>query len=222
MYKDESVTDERSTSTPPRPIEDMLDDLTNDAAYRGDLLHRVLHDLSRVDRAVYQAVASVPTPTLDIPLRRLSNAANHSVVWVALAGALGIVGGRRGRRAAVAGLMSVATSSAVVNIALKGLYARERPDRDTAAVIRSRHTRMPKSPSFPSGHSASGFAFATAVGHQLPALSFPMRMLAAAVAYSRVHSGVHYPGDAIVGSLAGGAIGLAVAKQLDRRCEASS
>ena len=69
---------------------------------------------------------------------------------------------------------------------------------------------MPESSSFPSGHSASGFAFATAVGHQIPALSFPLRMLAAAVAYSRVHSGVHYPGDAIIGSLAGGAVGLVV------------
>jgi undecaprenyl-diphosphatase len=76
---------------------------------------------------------------------------------------------------------------------------------------------MPESSSFPSGHSASGFAFATAVGHQIPALSFPLRMLAAGVAYSRVHSGVHYPGDAIVGSLVGGAVGLMVGTQFDHR-----
>jgi undecaprenyl-diphosphatase len=197
----------------------MLDDLVNGAAHRRDLLHRILDDFSQVDQALYQAVASAPTPTLDIPLRRLSNSANNSMVWVALAGGLGIVGGRRGRRAAVAGIMSVAISSAVVNVALKNLYERERPDRDTAAIISTRHTRMPDSSSFPSGHSASGFAFATAVGRQIPALSFPMGMLAAAIAYSRVHSGVHYPGDAIVGSLAGGAIGLTVAKQLERKAQ---
>ena len=76
---------------------------------------------------------------------------------------------------------------------------------------------MPESSSFPSGHSASGFAFATAVGRQIPSLSFPLRVLAAAVAYSRVHSGVHYPGDAIVGSLAGGAVGLMVGARFDPR-----
>ena len=217
-----SVTDERSTPTMPWPIEDALDDFVNGGAGGRNLLHRILHDLSRVDRAVYQAVASVPTPTLDIPLRRLSNSANHSMVWVALAGGLGIVGGRRGRRAAVVGLVSAATSSAVVNVALKNLYARERPDRAAAAVTRTRHTRMPNSSSFPSGHSASGFAFAAAVGHEVPALSFPLRMLAVTVAYSRVHSGVHYPGDTIVGSLAGAAIGLTVAKQLGRRFSAIS
>jgi undecaprenyl-diphosphatase len=69
---------------------------------------------------------------------------------------------------------------------------------------------MPSSSSFPSGHSASGFAFATAVGRDMPLLAFPLRALAAAVAYSRVHTGVHYPADAVVGSLAGGATGLIV------------
>jgi undecaprenyl-diphosphatase len=215
------VTDDRSTSVHKWPIEDPHDSPVSGGAHRGTLLHRVSHELSRVDQAVYQAVASTPTPTLDIPLRRLSDSANHSMVWVALAGGLASVGGQRGRRAAVAGLVSVVTSSALVNVALKNLHSRGRPDRIAAGVISTRHTRMPDSSSFPSGHSASGFAFATAVGYQIPALSFPLRMLAAAVAYSRVHSGVHYPGDAIVGTLAGGAVGLCVAKQLDRRRAAS-
>ena len=215
------VTDQRSISHR-WPIEDPLDSLVNDGAHRGTLLLRALHDLSRVDQAVYQAVASVPTPTLDMPLRRPSNSANHSMVWVALAGGLASVGGQRGRRAAVAGLASVVASTALVNVALKSLHPRSRPDRIAAGVISTRHTRMQDSSSFPSGHSASGFAFATAVGYQIPALSFPLRILAAAVAYSRVHSRVHYPGDAIVGTLAGGAVGLCVAKQMDRRSAATS
>jgi len=66
---------------------------------------------------------------------------------------------------------------------------------------------MPTSTSFPSGHSASAFAFATAVGGEVPALAAPLRALAAAVAYSRVHTGVHYPGDVVVGSMVGTTIG---------------
>ena len=199
----------------PQAIEDVIDELVSNG-HRFPLVHRMLRDLSRIDHAVYRAVADTPTPTLDEPLRRLSNAANRSGVWVATAGVIAASGGRRGRRAALAGLTSVGISSVVVNVALKGIYARKRPDRASSGVVQSRHTPMPESPSFPSGHSASGFAFATAVGHQIPSLSFPLRMLAAGVAYSRVHSGVHYPGDAIVGSLVGGAVGLMVGARFDR------
>ena len=66
---------------------------------------------------------------------------------------------------------------------------------------------MPESTSFPSGHSASAFAFANAVGAQIPLLSGPLHFLAGAVAYSRVHTGVHYPGDVIIGSLIGSVMG---------------
>ena len=66
---------------------------------------------------------------------------------------------------------------------------------------------MQGSASFPSGHSASSFAFATAVGDYLPPLVLPLRFLAGAVAYSGVHIGVHYPADAVVGSLVGVAVG---------------
>jgi undecaprenyl-diphosphatase len=76
---------------------------------------------------------------------------------------------------------------------------------------------MPESASFPSGHSASGFAFATAVGHQIPLLAFPLQALAATVAYSRVHSGVHFPVDAIIGSLTGAMVGLTVSARYTPR-----
>lgn len=59
---------------------------------------------------------------------------------------------------------------------------------------------MPESASFPSGHTASGFAFANAVAHTMPAAAARLGMLASAVGYSRVHSGVHYPGDVVIGS----------------------
>jgi len=196
-----------------RPVEDIAAQLLPD---RFPFLNRVLRELSRIDHAAYEAVAATATPILDEPLRVLSNAANHSVIWVASSAVMAGVGGRRGRRAALAGMISVALSSAVVNAGLKQIHARERPDRDSVGVADGRQTRMPSSSSFPSGHSASGFAFATAVGHQIPSLSFPFKMLAAAVAYSRVHSGVHYPGDAIIGSLAGGGIGLMVGASVDR------
>ena len=77
---------------------------------------------------------------------------------------------------------------------------------------------MPESSSFPSGHSASGFAFASAVSVEYPLLALPLRGLAVAVAYSRLSTpGVHYPGDAYGRARAGAAAGQSVARALDRR-----
>ena len=169
----------------------------------------MLHELAEVDRAIYRAIASTPTPTLDEPLRRLTVLANHSKLWIGVAGALSVLGGRTGRRAAAAGLVAMGVNSALVNLPMKFASGRARPDRETAGVPMERRVPMPDSTSFPSGHSASGFAFAGAVAGSMPGVGIPLRGLAAVVAYSRVHTGVHYPGDVVVGSLIGATIGEA-------------
>ena len=94
----------------------------------------------------------------------------------------------------------------MVNVAVKPLARRRRPDRLAEDVPLARHVQMPSSRSFPSGHSAAAFAFATGVGHVSPAAAIPLRALAALVAYSRVHTGVHYPADVLAGALIGTAL----------------
>jgi membrane-associated phospholipid phosphatase len=193
--------------------------MTRRAIARGSARNRAaegLRELGAVDRAVYYAVASTPTPSLDEPLRRLSHAANNSRLWLAIAAGLAVAGGEDGRRAAVRGTVAIGATSALVNIAVKPLWARRRPDRALAGVPRRRRVRLPTSTSFPSGHSASGFAFAAAIGQDQPWLGLALRFLAGAVAYSRVHTGVHYPSDIVVGSLIGEGTGQAVAGLIDR------
>jgi undecaprenyl-diphosphatase len=163
----------------------------------------VARELDTVDRAVYQAIGAVRTPLLDASMARLSNAANYSRLWLGCAAVMVAIGGRQARRAALLGVVSIGLASVISNIVVKPLSARARPQRDAAVVPSDRWVRMPTSSSLPSGHSASAFAFATAVGYELPALSIPLRVVAAAVAYSRVHTGVHYPGDAVAGSVIG-------------------
>src|SRR5580693_5668985 len=177
---------------------------------------RGLRELGAVDRAIYSAVAATPTPSLDEPLRRLSNAANNSRLWLAVATGLGVAGGQAGRRAAVRGTVAIGVTSALVNLAVKSAWSRQRPDRVGAGVPVWRNVRMPASTSFPSGHAASGFAFAAAIGRDQPWLGLALRFLAAAVGYSRVHTGVHYPGDVVVGALIGEGTGQAVAGLVDR------
>jgi undecaprenyl-diphosphatase len=172
---------------------------------------RALHELAAVDKAVYRAVAATPTPTIDGPLRTLTGAADHSKLWIGSATALFAFGGRKGRRAALTGIAAIAATSAIVNLPMKLAGARRRPDADAAGVPESRRVEMPTSASFPSGHSASAAAFTAGVSSIVPALGAPLGCAAAVVGYSRVHSGVHYPGDVIAGVVVGASIGEAVA-----------
>jgi membrane-associated phospholipid phosphatase len=173
-------------------------------------------ELAAVDRAVYDAVARTPTPELDGPVRRLSDAANYSRLWLGIAAAIALVGGGRGRRAALEGVVAIGATSATVNLGVKPLARRRRPDRVGPDLVADRHVPMPGSTSFPSGHAASAFAFAYAVGRHLPGLGLPIRLLAGGVAYSRVHTGVHYPGDVVIGSILGAATAATVAAAWDR------
>jgi len=174
-----------------------------------------LRQLAALDRAVYQAIASVPTPALDVMFRRLSRAADKSRLWLAIAAGIAVLGGPAGRRAAARGVLSIGVTSAVVNLGVKSIYPRRRPDRAGAGVPGERQVKMPGSTSFPSGHSASAFAFASSVGQDLPALALGLNFLAAAVAYSRVHTGVHYPGDTVVGAVIGASTAYTVDAVVD-------
>ena len=177
----------------------------------------MIGELERLDVAAYAAIARTGTPALDHAMARLSRAADYSKLSVTAAALMAVAGGTRGRRAAVLGLASLGVTATVVNVAVKPAGRRRRPDRAAQEVPIARHVPMPISTSFPSGHAAAAFAFATGVGHVLPAAGLPLRALAALVAYSRVHTGVHYPGDVVAGSLIGGALAQATSVALDGR-----
>jgi len=162
---------------------------------------------------VYDAIARADTPQLDAAMRQLSRAADHSKLSLAAAALLALRG-PHGRRAARCGLCAAGVAAALVNAVLKPLGRRARPDRAAARVPFARRVRMPSSRAFPSGHTAAAVAFAAGAGNVLPAVRAPLYALAAAVGYSRVHTGVHYPGDV----LAGAALGRAVAAATGTRC----
>ena len=193
------VPRESANVDPARAILSVVtDDQAQTAAPAG-----ILQEFKELDDRLYAAVAGAQTPTLDAFFRRLSRTADKSVLWLGVAGVMALVGGRTGRRAAVNGVASIAIASATANLVGKQLTSRHRPDRVGLAVPEERHVPMPTSTSFPSGHSASAFAFAEGVSAAAPSLGVPVRLAAIAVSYSRVHVGVHYPGDVVAGALIG-------------------
>ncbi len=164
-----------------------------------------LQELNEIDEAVYAAVAQADTPRLDRLMRTTSTAANYSRIWLAEAALLSTLCGPRGRRAGATGLLAIGVASATVNLVVKPLAGRARPDRPDDRGQTTPQIRMPRSRSFPSGHAASAVAFASGAARVLPQAGIPLRTMAAIVSYSRVHTGVHYPGDVIAGAVIGSA-----------------
>jgi len=117
------------------------------------------------------------------------------MLWFAISVLL--AGGNR-RRAAVRGLASLGVASLTANVPAKLAARRARPELYPVPMPRQL-LRQPTTTSFPSGHSASAAAFATGVAMEQPLLAAPIAVLAAGVAYGRVHTGVHYPGDVVAG-----------------------
>lgn len=130
------------------------------------------------------------------------------------AGALGDLKNRSVQPlAALAGAVAFGVTSGMV-AATKDAVGRLRPaiaDPTFEALVVT-----PSSASFPSGHAATAFAAAVAVGVIYPRLRWPLVFIAGLVALSRVYLGVHYWLDVIVGCALGTAVGLGVAWSVER------
>ncbi len=159
------------------------------------------------DARLHAAIGALPESPADRWLRRLTTAADHGRLWFTLALLLGMRPGPL-RRGAIRGVGSLSIASTVVNTVLKRVFGRVRPDLANMAT----HRRLPRAPhtfSFPSGHSASAGAFATGVAMESTLAGAALGPLALAVGYSRVHVGVHYPGDVVSGLVIGAGVALA-------------
>ncbi|MFI6813866.1 bifunctional phosphatase PAP2/diacylglycerol kinase family protein [Nonomuraea sp. NPDC050328] len=168
---------------------------------------RLRSHLNKLDKTLFAAVAGARLPGLEHVLPRLSRAADNALLWAGVSGVLALSGRRRLRRAATRGMLAVGLASPLVNLVGKQAFNRRRPTPDDLPLARLLKT--PLSASFPSGHSASAAAFATAVALEAPArIAIPVGLAAAGVCFSRVYTGVHYPGDVLAGAAVGVVTGL--------------
>jgi len=111
-------------------------------------------------------------------------------------------------------LLAVAVSD-WSSMGLKALFDRDRPPLRYAEPKPLVH--VPHDASFPSGHAATSFAAATILTFAFPRLGAPLFVLAAAVAFSRVYDGVHYPLDILGGAALGIFVALALRLLVRRR-----
>ena len=168
------------------------------------MIRRIRRSYWRVGRIDADLVASsghLPPSAFDGLCRRVGRAADHSRLWFAIAA---VLVARKGatRRAGLRGIAAIAGASMSASLVGKRMFPRRRPAAELLPVAR-RMVRRPTSSSFPSGHAASAFAFASAVSMEHRGVGAVVFPLATLVGYSRVHTGVHWPSDVAAGAAIG-------------------
>jgi undecaprenyl-diphosphatase len=133
----------------------------------------------------------------------LSYIGYFGTAWILLALALSLAGRRHPALPVLLTAASVWTAD-LAALTIKALVERPRP---SVAVPEAHPLMGAAGYSMPSGHAATAFAGAVAVAYLWRRGAPWFFLLAAAIAFSRVYVGVHYPGDVLAGAALGAAVG---------------
>jgi undecaprenyl-diphosphatase len=156
--------------------------------------------LGSLDHRLERFIAGHRWGPIDWVFVWLSRIGAGGIVWIVLALLLAFLWRRP---FIVAGVVAVAVLSGVTVTRVQDAVGRKRPP----LVFAPWHplVRVPHHGSFPSGHTTTAFGCALVLAAATS--SRPARaaffVLAAAIGFSRLYVGVHFPGDVLAGALLG-------------------
>jgi len=157
---------------------------------------------------LFYAVNHINSPFLDWLMPIISDLGNL-IFWLFICVILFLFGGKKGKNVAILAIFALILSSVVVGL-LKYSIVEPRPFIALQNVKLLTVSTAEYYTSFPSGHTASSFAFAVVVGlkYKIKSLGnlrliYPLLTYAFIVGFSRIYIGVHYPIDVLIGALIG-------------------
>jgi undecaprenyl-diphosphatase len=171
----------------------------------------VFERVHEIDEAIEKRLEPHRSPALDALFYRLSSAADHGLLWMAI-GSLRAAR-KRDRGIALRLAVILGAESAITNGFVKSLFKRVRPPdhfEHTDPLPYDMH--RPVTTSFPSGHAATAFMAATLLSDGTDAAPLYFG-LAALVASSRVYVRMHHTSDVVAGAMLGLVLGQ-VARRL--------
>ena len=169
-----------------------------------------------IEFTILDALQALRCPVLDALAVFLNYAGEHGEIWIAFTLLLLLF--RRTRKAGCAMATALVLYLVAGDCILKPLFARPRPCDIRPEMLTL--VARPHGWSFPSGHTASGFAAAFALWFQNRSLGVPALVLAAFIGFTRLYLYVHFPTDILGGvalGLAAGALGSLLADKVSNR-----
>lgn len=139
------------------------------------------------------------------PFGRFGDIMQRPPAWAAMAGALALCGGERGRQAAARGA-GCYLAAVGAHLPIKALVGRKHPKGFKLRQL------GPLTSSFPSGHAAADVAFVLGASQAIPLLVVPLSLTTTAVHWALVRKRSHYPSDVIAGGLLGVVVAVAAWK----------
>ncbi len=160
-----------------------------------------------MDRSAFLWVVDHRVGWLDPVFVGLSTIGQVGLVWILIAPLVSLLA----RRDLFLGLGLTALcvwSADLISLGIKEVSHRPRPFQAIPGVDTLVDTTV--SHSLPSGHAATSFAGAVVLTYLFPRAGPVLFVLAAAIAFSRIYVGVHYPSDVLLGAALGTLVSLAV------------
>ena len=147
-------------------------------------------------------------------MKAITTAGNGGIVWIILCVIL--ICFKKTRRIGIAAAISLALVGLLNNEIIKPIVERPRPflQQEIELLLAA-----PGGFSFPSGHTSSSFAVATAIFLKNKKIGIPALILAALIGFSRLYFFVHFPSDVFVGMLEGIFVAIIVTYIIDKLCK---
>lgn len=171
----------------------------------------VAGEADHYDAAILEFVGRADTPPLNLAMKTATMLGTHAAVGTA-AGLTALALWRKGRPHDAWTIVISTSGAMALNTILKALFQRKRPEE------LYRKIRLPRSHSFPSGHSLLAAATYPILAHHLvERRSTPVQLaghaaaavLVLSIGFSRIYFAVHFPSDVLAGFAAGsGWLGL--------------
>lgn len=155
---------------------------------------------------ILMAIQELHTPFLDFIFSHITALGNGGIFWILTGIFLFCL--PKYRKQGFLLLLSLLVCFLVGNVLLKNLIARDRPCwvyPEIELLI-----KVPKDYSFPSGHTMTGIAAATAIWLTNKKWGIAAFILAGTIAFSRLYLFVHWPSDVLVAGIIGVLITLFV------------
>lgn len=152
---------------------------------------------------------SIHNPVLNAIMKVITMFGDAGIFFIAVSAIFIIF--KKTRKMGIAMAISLVFSVLITNLTLKNLVNRARPFAVDPSLLDGILVKLPKDPSFPSGHSSASFAAATGCFLVNKKVGIPFLVLATLVAISRLYLTVHFPTDVLVGTLVGIISGIASA-----------